>query len=83
MHMLFLLSHLTGGEPGLITASGYMICKLTLLCGCIAAAAAGGDVEGEIMDPADIPLCNEYAATGACSAGEDCLYVHGEVCEVR
>jgi hypothetical protein len=34
------------------------------------------------MDPADIPLCNEYAATGTCSAGEDCLYVHGDVCEV-
>ncbi|WIA17572.1 hypothetical protein OEZ85_014399 [Tetradesmus obliquus] len=47
-----------------------------------AAAQQGGDVEGEIMDPADIPLCNEYAATGACSAGEDCLYVHGEVCEI-
>jgi hypothetical protein len=39
-------------------------------------------MEGEIMDPADIPLCNEYAATGTCSAGEDCLYVHGDVCEV-
>jgi hypothetical protein len=44
---------------------------------------AGGEPEGEIMDPADIPLCNEYAGTGTCSAGEDCLYVHGDVCEVR
>eukprot|EP00882_Tetradesmus_deserticola_P011463 GHRQ01012127.1.p4 GENE.GHRQ01012127.1~~GHRQ01012127.1.p4 ORF type:complete len:122 (+),score=54.14 GHRQ01012127.1:907-1272(+) len=47
-----------------------------------AAAQQGDDVEGEIMDPADIPLCSEYAATGTCSAGEDCLYVHGDVCEV-
>lgn len=47
-----------------------------------AAAQQGGDFEGEIMDPADIPLCNEYAATGTCSAGEDCLYVHGDVCEI-
>ncbi|KAF6262683.1 hypothetical protein COO60DRAFT_1699128 [Scenedesmus sp. NREL 46B-D3] len=47
-----------------------------------AAAQQGGDFEGEIMDPADIPLCNEYAATGTCSAGDDCLYVHGDVCEI-
>jgi len=53
-----------------------------------AMAGAGGNSQaqdgddGDIMDPADIPLCNEYAATGDCSAGEDCCYIHGEQCEV-
>lgn len=41
------------------------------------------DDEGDIMDPADIPLCNEFAATGGCSAGEECCYIHGDQCEVR
>jgi hypothetical protein len=45
------------------------------------AGPADADFE-DIMDPADIPLCNEYAATGYCSAGEDCLYIHGDACEV-
>lgn len=40
------------------------------------------DEFGDIMDPADIPLCSEYGATGQCSAGEDCLYIHGDMCEV-
>jgi hypothetical protein len=39
--------------------------------------------EGDIMDPAEIPLCNEYAAQGYCSAGEECCYIHGDLCEVR
>lgn len=43
----------------------------------------GDDGNNDIMDPADIPLCNEYAATGMCSAGEDCVYIHGDECEVR
>lgn len=45
----------------------------------------GGDFEGDgdIMDPAEIPLCNEFAATGGCSAGEECCYIHGDMCEVR
>ncbi|KAF8058445.1 hypothetical protein HT031_005569 [Scenedesmus sp. PABB004] len=47
-----------------------------------AGGGGGGDDEGEVMDPADIPLCSEYAETGACSAGDDCLYVHGDACEV-
>eukprot|EP00775_Hariotina_reticulata_P007108 gene7108-7321_t len=53
-----------------------------------AEAAAGAGPPGtadadfeDIMDPAEIPLCNEYAATGYCSAGEDCLYIHGDACE--
>lgn len=44
----------------------------------------GGEYDdGDIMDPAEIPLCNEYAAQGYCSAGEECCYIHGDVCEVR
>jgi hypothetical protein len=49
------------------------------------AAQTGGQGsmdDGDIMDPADIPLCNEYAATGGCSAGEECCYIHGDQCEV-
>lgn len=38
--------------------------------------------EGDIMDPAEIPLCNEYAAQGYCSAGEECCYIHGDLCEI-
>lgn len=38
--------------------------------------------DGDIMDPAEIPLCQEYAGTGQCSAGDDCLYIHGDECEV-
>jgi hypothetical protein len=51
------------------------------------AAANRGDQQGEydegdIMDPAEIPLCNEYAAQGYCSAGEECCYIHGDACEI-
>lgn len=54
------------------------------------AAAGGGrgsgqddyEGEGDIMDPAEIPLCNEFAATGGCSAGEECCYIHGDVCKI-
>jgi hypothetical protein len=48
-----------------------------------ATGGEGGDYEdGDIMDPADIPLCNEFAATGGCSAGEECCYIHGDQCQV-
>jgi hypothetical protein len=35
------------------------------------------------MDPADIPLCGEYEAGGACRGGDDCPLIHGDKCEVR
>jgi hypothetical protein len=45
---------------------------------------AGNDYGADdIMDPSDIPLCMEYAATGLCSAGDECAYIHGDECEVR
>jgi hypothetical protein len=36
-----------------------------------------------VVDPADIPLCGEFEATGACRGGDDCPLVHGDKCEVR
>jgi hypothetical protein len=48
-----------------------------------AGAAGAGDEEGDIMDPADIPLCEEFSVSGQCSAGDECLYIHGDECEVR
>jgi hypothetical protein len=38
--------------------------------------------DGDSMDSADVPLCNEYAAIGGCSAGEDRCCKHGDQCKV-
>lgn len=44
--------------------------------------AAAGLGDG-VVDPADIPLCASYARAGACPAGDDCVLIHGDLCEVR
>lgn len=46
------------------------------------AGDAAGDDEGDVVDPGELPLCREYAESGTCSAGDDCLYVHGDTCEL-
>ncbi len=35
-----------------------------------------------IVDPADIPLCSEYASQGQCRKGDACPLIHGDECEV-
>lgn len=37
----------------------------------------------DLVDPSDIPLCEDYEATGACPGGDDCPLIHGDKCEVR
>jgi hypothetical protein len=37
---------------------------------------------GGLMDPSEIPLCSEYAASGRCRRGERCHLIHGDECEV-
>lgn len=32
-------------------------------------------------DPADIPLCPEFARRGECRAGDDCALIHGDLCD--
>lgn len=38
--------------------------------------------DGDVVDPADIPLCTEYEQTGGCAGGDDCPLIHGDQCEV-
>ncbi|KIY96735.1 hypothetical protein MNEG_11227 [Monoraphidium neglectum] len=35
----------------------------------------------DLVDPSDIPLCQEYEAHGACAGGDECPLIHGEQCE--
>lgn len=33
-------------------------------------------------DPADLPLCSSFAASGSCPRGDDCHLIHGDLCSV-
>lgn len=36
----------------------------------------------EVADPADLPLCSEYAGFGSCHRGDNCHLIHGDLCEL-
>lgn len=42
----------------------------------------GDDDMGDIVDPAEIPLCMEYADNAMCPRGDACSLIHGDQCEV-
>eukprot|EP00877_Chromochloris_zofingiensis_P000457 jgi/Chrzof1/10411/UNPLg00335.t1 len=41
----------------------------------------GDDDMGDIVDPAEIPLCMEYADNAMCPRGDACSLIHGDQCE--
>jgi hypothetical protein len=36
----------------------------------------------DMEDPAEVQLCEAFIENGACSAGDECPYIHGDQCKV-
>lgn len=43
---------------------------------------AGSSGAGGMSDPADVPLCKQFAAYGSCALEDDCELIHGLECEI-
>uniref|UniRef100_A0A061S6I4 E3 ubiquitin-protein ligase makorin n=1 Tax=Tetraselmis sp. GSL018 TaxID=582737 RepID=A0A061S6I4_9CHLO len=83
------------GEPSSVWSSAASHARLNLPDSLdhlgISAVDDDGDAQGlweqrqpqrEAMDPADIPICSQFAAFGFCSKGDACPKIHGNLCEV-